>query len=109
MKWERCYTGPYTVIEQIGPVNYRRKRSKKAKPIVVHVDKLKPFLSEQKKQEVHHEVFDKTDSQSSAAENDVAQDACTDTSSTVSCDDRRDTELHIRPRRCIKLPARFRD
>jgi transposase InsO family protein len=44
LKWQRCYTGPYTVLCQIGPVNYRIKKSAKAKPITVHVDKLKPYL-----------------------------------------------------------------
>ena len=40
-KWRRLFTGPYTVIKQLGPVNYQIQKSTKSKPFVVHVDKLK--------------------------------------------------------------------
>jgi transposase InsO family protein len=40
-KWQRMYTGPYLVLHQIGPVNYRVQKSRRSKPVVVHVDKLK--------------------------------------------------------------------
>jgi len=40
-KWERLYTGPYLVIDQVGPVNYIIQKSQKADPMVVHVDNLK--------------------------------------------------------------------
>jgi len=45
-KWQRCYTGPYKVVEQIGPVNYRIQRSARSKSFVVHVDKLQPYLND---------------------------------------------------------------
>ena len=41
LKWERGYTGPYTVVESVGPVNYIIRLSKTAKKVMVHVDKLK--------------------------------------------------------------------
>ena len=44
LKWQRCYTGPFTIVERLGPVNYRIRRSSKSKCLVVHMDKLKPYL-----------------------------------------------------------------
>jgi len=40
-KWQRSYTGPYLIVKTIEPVNCVLQRSAKAKPFVVHVDKLK--------------------------------------------------------------------
>ena len=40
-KWQRLYTGPYLVIDQIGPVNFIIQKSARADPLVVHSDKLK--------------------------------------------------------------------
>jgi hypothetical protein len=42
-KWQRLYTGPFLVIDRLGPVTYRIQRSAKADPLIVHVDKLKLF------------------------------------------------------------------
>ena len=44
-KWQRRYTGPYAVLESVGPVNYRIRRSAKSKAFVVHVDKLQAYIS----------------------------------------------------------------
>ena len=40
-KWMRMFTGPFTVVEQIGLVNFRIKKSRQSRPFVVHVDKLR--------------------------------------------------------------------
>ena len=40
-KWQRGYTGPYLVVRKIEPVNFVLQKSPKAKPFVVHVNKLK--------------------------------------------------------------------
>ena len=40
-KWQRNYIGPYLVIRKIEPVNVVLQRSSKAKPFVVHVNKIK--------------------------------------------------------------------
>jgi transposase InsO family protein len=40
-KWQRTYVGPYLVMDQVGPVNYRIQKTKRSTPFVVHVDKLK--------------------------------------------------------------------
>jgi len=42
-KWTRFYSGPFLVEAAIGPVNYVIQRSRRAQPVVVHVDKLKPY------------------------------------------------------------------
>jgi len=44
-KWATKYTGPFLVIKIIGAGNVVIQRSKLAKPMTVHVDKLKPFVA----------------------------------------------------------------
>ena len=44
-KWQQFYDGPYEVIGQLGPVTYHIQKSPRAKPVVTHVDKLKPCRS----------------------------------------------------------------
>jgi len=46
VKWQRSYTGPYLVIRKIEPVNVVLQRSRKAKPFVVHINKLKKCLGD---------------------------------------------------------------
>jgi len=43
--WQRCYIGPYRVTRVLPPVNCVIQRSPKAKPFVVHADKLKRCYS----------------------------------------------------------------
>lgn len=45
-KWASFYTGPYGVMDQVGPVLYRIQRSRRATPKLVYVDKLKRFEGE---------------------------------------------------------------
>lgn len=42
-KWERTCTGPFLflVMEQMGPVNYRLRKTANSRPFVAHVDKLR--------------------------------------------------------------------
>ena len=44
-KWQKNYAGPYLVVRVIEPVNYVIRRSARAKPFVVHGDKLKRCFS----------------------------------------------------------------
>ena len=44
-KWQKGYTGPYLVVRKIEPVNFVLQKSPKAKPFVVHVNKLKKCFS----------------------------------------------------------------
>jgi len=46
-KWATKYTGPFLVIKIIGAGNVVIQRSKRAKPMTVHVDKLKPFVADE--------------------------------------------------------------
>ena len=43
-KWQKFYTGPYLVIKILGPNSYLIQKSARATAMVVHVDKLKPYL-----------------------------------------------------------------
>jgi hypothetical protein len=45
-KWTRCYTGPFEVVEQIGPVSYVIRKSARAKPLVVRTDKLRVYYGD---------------------------------------------------------------
>ena len=40
-KWQKMYSGPYLIVKQLGPVNFVLQQSKRGKPFVVHVDKIK--------------------------------------------------------------------
>ena len=40
-KWSFAYVGPYTVLKKISDLTYQIQKSRKVKPIIVHVDKLK--------------------------------------------------------------------
>ena len=44
-KWQSLYEGPFTVVQQRGPVNYVIRKNSRAQPWVVHADKLKPYRS----------------------------------------------------------------
>ena len=40
-KWQKNYIGPFLIVRKIEPVNFVLQRSSRAKPFVVHVNKLK--------------------------------------------------------------------
>lgn len=86
-KWQSPYCGPFLVTRQRGPVNYEIQLGPRARPRVVHVDKLKECLT--------------------PPTNDWSQPA-PESSQNVgpSNDTAADTG---RPRRAIRRPSRFRD
>lgn len=43
-KWSSYYTGPYEVVREIPPCNFVLRKNQRAKPFVVHADKLKICL-----------------------------------------------------------------
>jgi len=45
-KWSRKYGGPFLVTALPSAVNVTLQKSRNAKPFTVHIDKVKPFLSE---------------------------------------------------------------
>jgi len=44
-KWQRSYVGPYLIVRNTEPVNFVIQKSQKAKPFVVHANKLKKCLA----------------------------------------------------------------
>jgi len=44
-KWERKYS-PYLIIKELPPVNYLIQKSKRSRPIICHVDKLKKWTTD---------------------------------------------------------------
>ena len=43
-KWQRCYSGPFEIVRQVNSVNYVVQKSPRSNPVIVHVNKLKPYL-----------------------------------------------------------------
>ena len=43
-KWLQKRSGPFTVVKLIGPANAVIQKSKKAAPMVTHIDKLSPYF-----------------------------------------------------------------
>lgn len=56
-KWMKLYQGPYEITELLGAINARIRRSPRAQPIIVHLDKLKKLVdypSEDQDQDREH-------------------------------------------------------
>ena len=43
-KWQRMYTGPFLVVQVMGPVNVKLQSTQRSQPFVSHIDKLKLCL-----------------------------------------------------------------
>jgi hypothetical protein len=43
-KWQRMYTGPFLVVQVMGPVNVKLQSTPRSQPFVSHIDKLKLCL-----------------------------------------------------------------
>ena len=93
-EWQRRLVGPYVVVEKVGPVNYRLRRSAKSKPFVVHVDKLRPYLSPNLRTDRPQLDVNPQTVQSSDDDTDAKDEA------TMSVS---------RPERTRRLPARYRE
>ena len=46
VKWQRQFSGPFLVVDVLGPVTCAIQKSIKAQTLIVHTDKLKPFLGD---------------------------------------------------------------
>jgi transposase InsO family protein len=104
-KWSRKYTGPMLVLKKLGPVNYLLQKSAKALPFVSHVDKLKRCYSKpstvltadkpvQGSERLEVECNDLAGEEGAGSEAGSGQ-------STVG------QPVGSRPRRVIRLPARY--
>jgi len=129
-KWSRKYIGPMLVLKQLGPVNYLLQKSKKALPFVSHVDKLKrcysrppvPSLEEGNIQQSVAEAGLLENCQHSPDGRKTLQEASDQNTALKMKEPRRTepvptvqeeqevpgTRQEGRPRRAIRLPARFR-
>jgi len=83
-KWQSFYQGPFLVLKRLGPVNYLVQRSAHSRPWTVHVDKLKPCVSDRE---------DRLAPDSTAPEEPPTPPRTTT----------------ARPQRRVRPPARFRD
>jgi len=99
-KWRSLYQGPFEIVEQLGPVTYRIRRDNPSRTFVVHVDKLKPCLS---------------DSGSPSRTSEVDANPADDRPSTSVAGPRPKRRAtpdlntpSTRPRRTVRAPARFR-
>jgi hypothetical protein len=66
-KWQRNYSGPFLVVKQLSQVLYVIQKSRRAKEILTHADKLKPFLGSAPDSWLN--LTDSTDVLNDAAEN----------------------------------------
>jgi len=42
-KWTRFSTGPYQVVKRINDINYVIRATCKSRPMIIHVNKLRPY------------------------------------------------------------------
>ena len=100
LKWQRCFTGPFTIVERLGPVNFRIRRSNKSKCFVVHMDKLKPYIETTEQAHTHKENVNENarndDSNASVVE------YCNEDTGSID----QGSRVH-RPRRQCKAPVRY--
>ena len=91
-KWLQKYSSPFEVIKMLGPVNVVLQKTPRSVPFTTHIDKVKPFPGPS-------EQYDGSPEATGSQEVGGSYDVTTPTRGGG-------TE---RPRRQIKLPARFRE
>ena len=103
-KWQKMYIGPYEVVKQLGPLNYVIKKCNGRQEIIVHIDKMKPYLGhlyDSHGDTSYHEISDN---------NDIGPpntDTLDERLGTV--DNPPTTSLSSRPARSRKIPGKYRD
>jgi hypothetical protein len=115
-KWERWYTGPFLIVDQIGPVTYVIQRTKKADPRVVHVDKLKScsgvtppsWLTDTTLVENLNLVDDPVSEEITREDSPTVQKKTKSTPVLPMSAQGTDATSN-RPKRAIKTPVRFRE
>lgn len=109
LKWQRCYTGPFTVVKQTGPVNYCIQRSAKSKRFTVHVDKLKLYTEVVNGgQEEAGPVNASNDKLDGEIRNKETDDIDGGDELQVANYDDHNVRRRVLPPRCKQLPARYR-
>jgi transposase InsO family protein len=95
-KWQRCFTGPYTIVNIVDPHVYIIKRHSKSKSFAVHRDKLKPAIHGSVNQNLGASAQTNTNARSSEVPLDM--------------EDVSDVETRpIRPSRACRRPIRLSD
>lgn len=89
-KWAKWFTGPYKIIQQVGPVLYKIQKSPRSQPLLVYVDKLKAYAGEPPKDWTVPEV-----------------DILGGVSPVEFGEESEDLETPTRPRRNARRPARY--
>jgi hypothetical protein len=123
-KWSRKYIGPMLVLKQLGPVNYLLQKTKNSLPFVSHVDKMKrcysrtPVVQKQNdvmQSSVLQDVATAMHDNTAVVSDDLLpfQPPSTDdllelAASNDSVNANEQSEQVMRPRRVIRLPARYR-
>ena len=128
-KWSRKYTGPFCIVKVLGPVNVELQLTKRSKPFITHIDKVKPYLGESPKgwvdavveaevAEVVEKVAGEAEiSDSEDVENDIAspidsvlvtQPLAPELVDVVTFSEDQEFRRN-RPRRDVRRPARFED
>ena len=123
MKWIRQYVGPYLVIRIPSALTVEIQKGPKAKPFVVHIDKVKPFTSTPPTSWIASssgtaDVTDVTDHHADAAETEGTEsadprlrrrleDEPTSPPTPTEVYDADEEPVRTRPRRTIRRPKRF--
>lgn len=129
-KWSSFYEGPFLVTTRISDLNLEIQRSRRAKPIIVHVDKLKPCYTPSLQswiKDTHPNIGEADDDSSPQAlasprracrptvssDDASGEESILDATSDVIGDDVDVSEdvqpTDKRPKRHIRRPARFCD
>jgi hypothetical protein len=98
-KWQRMYDGPYSVIEQRGPVNYVIQRSPKTRCFTAHIDKLKRCFDTEREDDERGIAAGTRGVSPPAAEDYGA-------SYIPQEDERLAVGMNLRPRRAVAQPRR---
>ena len=111
-KWSRKFSGPYKVIRVPGPVNVEIQRTPQSKSLVVHIDKVKPYVERNEmmetvvpKVQIIQPSLTKTTDEDSA-ESDV--ELPSNIADVITFDEAQELR-RSRPRRTTRVPVRFRE
>lgn len=110
-KWQKSFVGPYLVTRWIEPVNIVLQKSSRAKPFVVHVDRVKKYFGETlhtwtKSNQNGREVVQQPSNKDTDAESEDSVEQQRDLMRTSL------TEVNVvgsRPQRVRRKPKRFDD
>jgi hypothetical protein len=109
-KWQRKFSGPFEVVKLLGPVNLLIRRSPRARPFVVHIDKVKPFISEQNSDGNAARLMADTVRQSENMMDDNAYQTVEEQQFESAYDPYGVNPVgNQRPRREVRRPRRFED